>query len=216
MLFARSHETDAFHFLFILFLLFIRNSICLFLLFSDSKFEGCQSSSRVFDQASRLQSWMGGHLLQLCMLSSHVLTNPELFGNWFLRKIRLKMNSVLESMTLTKQLWGVWMYLQFTNNFYFFKAITANDKIEIEPNTRLLNIEPFKTNFAKIDQIIVSLLSNKFNLFEIWLYYNTKAWGQRNPKTQRKCFQTEGSLAKIKIFDENNSFIGILWYILIL
>ena len=90
-------------------LLFIRHLIFVFLLFSDSKFEGCQSSSRVFDQASRLQSWMGGHLLQLCTFSSHVLTNPELFCNCFLRKARLKMNSVpnTESMALRKLLWGI-------------------------------------------------------------------------------------------------------------
>ena len=128
LLFARGQKMRH-SIIYFLLLLFIRHLIFVFLLFSDSKFEGCQSSSRVFDQASRLQSWMGGHLLQLCTLWSHVLTNPELFGNWFLRKIRLKRNSVLESMTLTKHLWGVWMYLQFTNNFYFFKAIIANDKI---------------------------------------------------------------------------------------
>ena len=49
------------------------------------------------------------------------------------------------------------------------KETYFNDEIEIKPNTRLLNIEPFDTNFvtfsAKIGQIIVKLFSNKFKLF---------------------------------------------------
>ena len=48
---------------------------------------------------------MGGHLLQLCTLSSHVLTNPGLFGNCFLSKNMTE--NECESMALTKHLLGI-------------------------------------------------------------------------------------------------------------
>ena len=109
------------------------------------------------------------------------------------------------------------MYLQFTNNSYFFKAIIANDKIEIKPNTRWHNIEPFETLWhlaLRSTKLLYHYFQTSSNLFKIWCN-NAKAWGQRNPKTQSKFSKTERLQSKIVFLMKITvllAFYNIFWF----